>query len=240
MEPSYVRLAVHASRLVVLGTVLAALGRGQTPELLWYKFDEGGGTTCANSAVPGVGAASAMLTGHELTPGIGCAGSGALRGFAGFANYVDTGWSPNLPAGSGWAIGFFFDWSLVNLPAASYIVLGTAPDQFAGVFCELQWHPVTPRLVLNRTNSGFSADTLNLPVAGRHLVVWNYESTTGFVRIYLDGVDIQTGFLPVTNPGLLCPGTMRVGARANSTGNELGMPFDMIMDDFRLFSHTLS
>lgn len=86
----------------------SAAASGQVvPDVLYYKFNEGAGTTTLNHAVPGGGSATATLTGGlGFAPGqYGSGLSGA--GGASSTNYVQTGYTMNLQ-GVSWAIEFWW------------------------------------------------------------------------------------------------------------------------------------
>lgn len=85
----------------------ASLAQSTFPDLLYYKFNEGAGTTTANEASPGVGNAVSTL-GSAAGFGAGQFGSGLSgTGATGGANYVDTGWAMNLN-GMSWTVEFWW------------------------------------------------------------------------------------------------------------------------------------
>ena len=62
-----------------------AIGTGfaqSVPDLLYYKFDEGGGAVTANLAMPGAGNMSSPVVGHTLQPAGGQFGGGKGSLFA--------------------------------------------------------------------------------------------------------------------------------------------------------------
>lgn len=77
------------------------------PDGVYYKFNEGAGTTTANLAFPGVGSPAGMIVG-SLGWGTGQFGGGLTgTGQSSSSNYVDTGWAMNLN-GLSWTIEFWW------------------------------------------------------------------------------------------------------------------------------------
>ena len=107
-KPLVIPLIAQPRPAVALSTSNTDLS-GQMPELIYYKFNESGGTSTTNFAVPGVGTSPAPVIGQTMG-GSGQFGS-ALIGTGVANNYVNTGWNTALGTGS-WTISMW----LSNLP----------------------------------------------------------------------------------------------------------------------------
>ena len=249
MNPKHF-LKCQAAAILVLLTCTTVPLAAQVPELMWYQLDEGGGTVAMNAApiATAVGNIASPVIGHELTSGVGCGGSGALRGFMGSVNYVDTGWLPAIPAGAPWSIGFFIDWSNISVPTStpSYLVFATGGGQGSSTFitCTMAYNQsqnLYTGFTLERHDGTCFATTGSIVPVGRHLIVFTYDPSTTVIGVWVDAVLITSNWtLSSSLPGLSVGGTqtLRIGGRHENGG--FGLPYDVILDDFRLFSHKLT
>ena len=218
-----------ALRTTLAAACLTAVASAQTPELLYYTFDEGTGTTTANLANPGVGSNPATVNGHTLSPAGGQFGGG-LTGVGGTSgtNFVDSGWATNLTGD--FTMGYYIDVTAVASGTFQYI----SGDNTAGSF---------------RTFTNGAAGTNNIIMRGTltqciipggadplapHVVTWVYDSTVPEIRGYLDGVLVVN--TPQTSVSISGTGPFKVGGYSTSTAMAAGV----IVDEFRFYDRALS
>lgn len=200
-----------------------------TPEVLYYKFD-GTGTTVPNLASsPPIGTATANLMG-SLTQGASslCRGSVIGSGNSSTTDYVNTGWAPNLGAGS-WSISFRT--ANIGPSATLFYIFGDANTASFrcftnGVAGPNNWILRGAGLTDVYVNGGATT--------AAHMTTFVYDNTLGNVKGYLDGVLVTTvaqGAVNMTGTGPL----KVVGYATN-----VGMPAGGNLDEFRFYSRALS
>jgi PKD repeat protein len=221
------------ARLAVALLLAATASAQGLPEVLYYKFNESSGTTTANLAIPGAGAANGTLTGLTLGPG-GQFGN-ALQGLSSTtgANSVSTGWVPAFGSAS-WTISFWID-------VAGQVGTTTATLMYAfgetgsTLRCSINSTSGAGNLAL-RGNFSTVTTTGGPLSAGPRVVHWVHDSAAGQVRCYIDGVlnisSNQTLTINGTNPFLV--GSYPAGSSPRSilTG--------VRMDEFRVYNRALS
>ncbi len=220
---------------VVLSLLVGVVAGQGVPEILYYKLDEGAGSSTANVAQPGSGSSNPSITGHQLSPTGGQFG-GCLVGVSNGSgsNNIATGWSTNLGSGS-WTIGFWIDLNGVtgNNPTELMYVFG---DPTAGSFrCFINSSAgagnVRMRGPLTELTS-VGAPLLN----GGHYVHWVYTNTTSTLSLYIDGnlngTQGQTG-LSITGSGF------QVGGYTGG-GSPQSLRNGVELDEFRVYNRALS
>ena len=94
--------------LALCAALASCLSAQVVPDVLYYRFNEGAGTSAANSAVPGAGNPTATLYGSigwaPAQFGSGLSGTGAT----GASQGVNTGYNFNL-AGQSWTLEFWIN-----------------------------------------------------------------------------------------------------------------------------------
>lgn len=200
---------------------------GSVPELMYYRFDEVGLGNTANQGGTPVGNATPPVTGHSIG-GVGQFGA-ALVGAGGGSNsnFVDTGWTPNLPAD--FTVGFWITGT--SNPPAGMAVFGEPTGTFnctvngSDIALRFGLGPfVLPYTITNAYQTGQSVS-----------VAWVRDSTAGAVRTYLDGVLVATSPIfpiPVTGNG-----SLKIGAGA---ATEPALDAGALVDEFRLYDRALS
>jgi hypothetical protein len=204
------------------------IAAGEVPELIWYKFDEAGGSATQNFAASGtaVGFPSAPVLGGLTMGGTGQTGA-ALIGSGGSSgtDYVDTGWITDLGTSS-WTIEVWFN-NVPNNTTLYYLFGDNTATSFrafiggvAGAGNIILRGPVTDIVV-----SGISP--------GPSVVRFVYDATVPEIRGYLNGVLNNT----VAQSAVNIQGTanFKVGGYSTSAGMSAGM----LMDDFKLFNQAL-
>ena len=209
------------------GLQQAAAASIALPELLYYRFNEGSGTTTANLASPGAGANPATLNGLSFNA-TGASGSSlGGNGGASGTNYLDTGWATSLGSGD-WTIAtwmspspgasgilnyYFGDLGASSLRAFTNGVAGANNLIFRG--------PFTDVLVQG------------LSTVNNNHVAFVYSSSAGNIKGYLNGALVVT----VNQAAINIPlgSTFKVGGYSNSVGIQAGG----WLDEFQVFSRAL-
>jgi len=198
------------------------------PELIYYKFDNAGGSTVTNEASAPVGTNPAPVSGQTMG-GTGQFGS-ALIGNAGSSttNRVNTGWATNLGSGS-WTISFWFN----NIPSDTtlYYIFG---DSTATSFrCFIGGVAGAGNIIIR---GGGLSDLIVLGVASAQPSVLHfvYDSDADEIRGYLNG-DLKTT-TPDSNTDVTGTGPFTVGGYSMSTG----LPSGALLDEFRVYNRALS
>lgn len=215
--------------LIIAGVFVVSAAQAQLalPEHLYYRFNEGSGTSTANTASPGSGAANGTLVGSL---GLGATGvqGGALAGATTSESYVDTGWATNLGTGN-WTIAFWHS-SLGSVSSTVHYLFG---DGGAGVFRGFTGGVAGGQGLILR---GPLTDVLisNLSLTENNHVAFVYDSSAGNVKGYLNGVlntTVNQGALNLNGTGFL------VG---NYQSSQQGLASGRWMDEFMVFGRALS
>jgi hypothetical protein len=211
--------------LLVCCLIVLPLG-AQVPDALYFRFNEGAGTTAANSAMPGVGNNPATIVG-SLNFGAGQLGGGIVgTGLASSANYVDTGWVTNL-TGTSFTIEFWVNPSVVD-STLRYLcgdVGGATLRIFSGGVAG------TGNLWLRGTATTITDAPINGCVAtiGQwNHVAWVCDRPNNVIHAYLNGAPVGSVAQPA-NPSITGTGPFKVCAQSTSTG------LTGSMDEFRLW-----
>ena len=208
---------------VLFAAAPAALAQSNFPDLMYFKFNEGAGTTTANEATPGVGNANPTL-GSAAGFGTGMFGSALSgNGATGGGNYVNTGWPMNLN-GMSWTLEFWYQTLTTSTTLQYYCGSDTSTSAFR-VFASGSG---TGSMVI----SGTGLTTLTFPattaVGTWHHYAWVYDAsvTPNTLTAYKDGVLIgsNTQTAPTLNTG-----NFIVGGQSTQGG------LNGVMDDFRLW-----
>jgi len=199
----------------------------QLPELLYYNFNENGGTTTANYANPGVGDNPATVVGQTLT-GVGQFGSALLgNGGPSSTNNVTTNWATNLATGA-WTISCWLN----NLPSSStlYYLFG---DAGASSFrCFIGGVAGTTGIALR---GGGGPDLyVDGVTAGPTVVTYTYDPalSSDQLKAYFNGV--QVGQATTTAYNINGTGFLVGGEGASSS-----LPSGGVMDEFRMYNRAL-
>jgi hypothetical protein len=227
--------APYFDHAFALNGTIGGGGGGGLPEVIYYQFNETGGTQTPNLAVPGSGGAFGILEG-DVTMGPGGQFGAALIGSGsnGTINNVNTGWVPDLGT-SDWTISMY----LANLPA------GTALNYLFGeTNTGTNWRCFYSGAagefgVLVRTGTLGGTDVTVPGVGpGPSVLTLVYDSSGPTVFSYLNGVLVlttpQAGALTMTGSGA---DFFRVGGHNGSTSG--GLPVGSIMDEFRFYNRAL-
>ncbi|MFC5270637.1 T9SS type A sorting domain-containing protein [Adhaeribacter terreus] len=197
------------------------------PELMYYKFDTPG-TTTQNFASTPAGTNPAPLTGATIG-GTGQYGT-ALVGNGGTtaSNSVNTGWAPNLGAGS-WTISMW----LHNIPSS------TTLQYFFGDVNTSSLRAFTGGVAgaggIRLVGGGITAmDMAN--VIGTNPVVIHYvhDATAGNIKAYVNGVLNSTSTQTAVN--FSGAGPFYVGGYPSNNG----LPTGGLLDEFRLYNRALT
>ncbi|MCA8915617.1 MAG: hypothetical protein KDB90_09410 [Planctomycetes bacterium] len=215
----------HFSPTRVAGLILLALlcasvlGAQGTPQVIYYKMNEGTGTTTANDANPGQGNNPASLpTTAPTWISPGKLGAAALD-FTNASGAIDTGWSPNLTASDPWTLEC---WVRPTSLAFGYL-FGIGSSSFR---CFQNTSGTLSISSLGGTAG--SITTAGSLTAGTwtHLAIV-YDPVGGNVTVYFDG-NIDT----VQSGTSVLSGSLVVGAvTPTSTSN-----WDGAVDEFRFWT----
>ena len=214
------------SALSALFTISASYSQ-TVPELLYFKFDNPGGTTVPNLASTPVGTNPAPITGGLAIGGAGQFGA-ALQGngASSSSNVINTGWNTNLSGD--WTISFWVS----NIASSStlYYIFG---DAGASTFrCFTNGVAGANNWMLR---GGGLSDILvtNAATMNPNVVTFVYDATLSEVRAYVDGVLNNT----VSQPAVSISGTgLQIGGYATNTNLAAGG----LMDEFRIYNRALT
>lgn len=211
--------------------------KAQTPEILYYKFEDTG-TTVTNLALnPPAGAATASLLGSvtQSPTGDTCMGQ-ALTGTnaSALTDYLSTNW--NLSLSGSWSIHF-----KVN----NYTYVGTQlnyllGDSSTGAAFRLFTNGVAGQNNLMLRGSGITDLTIPgvFPVTGTpKSIAIVYDNTTQQLKGYINGTQVATA--NQASPLVINGNGFRVGGYGNATAT-FGLNTGMTMDEFGLFSRALT
>lgn len=227
-------LAQPLRAVLFVATALSCLPAQGLPEILYYRFSEGAGTTTANAASPGAGATNPTITGHTLAAAGGQFGGCLLGVTSGTGlNRVNTNWIPALGANS-WTISFWFD---------NAGIVGTGTASLMYVFGETG---STLRCSINSTsgsgNLGLRGGFTTISTTGGPLLTGPkvfhivHDSNLSQVRIYVNGVLNVTSnqLLNINGNSGLQVGGYSAGGSPESiqTGTRL--------DEFRVYNRAVS
>ncbi len=210
------------------------LAKAQTPEILYYKFDNTG-TTVSNLALnPPAGAATATVMGN-LTLGTNttCLGNGLVgTGSSSTANHLSTNW--NLQLSGSWTMHMKFN-NYTSTNTTVYYLLG---DQLTGgssfrLFTNGAPGANNVRLSGNGITN-VDIDGVFDTSAGLTDLIIIYDSAQQHIRGYVNGVLTVTQ--PQANPLNINGANFRLGGYGTSTGMKSGM----IIDEFGLFNRAIT
>ncbi len=196
------------------------------PELLYYKFDEGSGTTTANWANPGAGSDPATLVG--LTFGATGSSGGSLAGAGGSSSshYLNTGWDTSLGTGS-WTIAFWM--SSLGAAETTYYYFGDVTNSFR---CFTGGVAETGNLILRGTGIT-DVPLVGLSSTANNHVAFVYDSVADVIRAYLNGELKST----ISQGSVNLSGSLfKVGGYSSSNALRSGE----WMDEFQVYSRALS
>jgi hypothetical protein len=202
----------------------AALAQTNVPDLLYFKFNEGAGTTTLNEASPGVGTPNPTL-GSAAGFGGGSFGSALTgSGATGGANYVDTGWPMNLN-GMSWTIEFW--WQTATTSSTLQYMCGSNTSSSA--FRIFASGVAANFIVISAPGlTGASIAATPAPGVWNHYA-WVYDASvtpntlTGYKNGAPASSSVQSG-TPTLNTG-----NFIVGGQATQAG------LNGLMDEFRLW-----
>ncbi|MFO1351422.1 MAG: choice-of-anchor D domain-containing protein [Gammaproteobacteria bacterium] len=228
---------IHTFFIAVLAGLLAFTAQraqaDSVPDVLHYKFN-GTGTSVPNlaSAPPASTTTATIMggltqTGTDLNVGGGgfsLVGSGVSAA----TDYLNTGWAPNLGAGS-WTISFIT--SNITASATLFYIFGDANTATFrcftnGVAGANNWILRGAGLTDVTVSGGATVAT--------HRTTFVYDNTLNNVKGYLDGVLVTT--VAQTAPNLTGAGPFKVVGY----GSNVGAPAGGLLDDFRVYSRALS
>jgi hypothetical protein len=174
MSNRTITLALGLALLVAASTLAAQ----SVPEALYFKFNEGSGTTTANDAFPGEGDPSYTLPSTATWGGPGPVGPATLD-FAGSGSSYHTGWSTSFLDTDPWTIEY---WQNITGTSSNYALGGgggTGSFRF--------WQSGTTLYL--RSIGGSLNTSIGIPGVARN--VWThvavvYDPASG-VTAYVDG-----------------------------------------------------
>jgi hypothetical protein len=209
--------------LAAVFLVSASVVLGQSvPQGIYYKFNEGAGTTTANLASPGVGNAVGNIIGN-LTWGTGKFGGGLVGvGSPGATNYIDTGYAMNLN-GVSWTIEFW--WQTPPSGSTEYVCGSNASTSAFRIFSS---STAGNNFVLSGTGITTSIINAIVPPIGSWVhIAYVFDASTSTLYGYANGA------LAVTTPQpgvpVLNTGNFVVAAASTQAG------LTGTLDEFRLW-----
>lgn len=200
-----------------------------TPDVLYYKFNEGVSTSVTNYAsAPPAGTSTGTLIGAQIQTGIvNCNNALVGTGGSSSTDYFNTGWTPSL-TGS-WSLSFVT--SNITSSATLYYIFGDVNTASWRCFTNgvagagnwiLRGAGITDVLLTGAATASTSVST------------FVYDATLNNITAYLNGVLINT----VSQSAVSINGTgpFKIGAYSSSTG----LPAGGLMTDFRLYNTALT
>lgn len=210
-------------RLAAVVLAFASFLQAQTvPQAIYYKFNEGAGTTTANLASPGVGNAFGNIVGG-LTWGTGQFGQALVgTGLPGNANYIDTGWPMNLQ-GISWTIEFW--WQTPPSGSTEYVC---GSNTGTGSFRIFSASTPGANFVVSGTGLTTSIISGVIPPIGSWVhIAYVFDVSTSTIYGYANGNLMVT--TPQTGVPTMNTGTFVVGAQSTQAG------LTGKLDEFRLW-----
>lgn len=217
------------SILTLAATACSSLAAwSQVPQILYYRMNEGVGTTTANDAVPGAGTAQVTIGGSPTWQSPGQQGASHVEfgtGTAGAAN-IASGWPTNLsgdwtiecwfrPNVASTSVQYIFGDSTANNPSSFRVFLGGVAG--TGVFLRTGWPDINV----------VPAFPVNVAGLWTHLAV-SQDTTAGVITGYINGQQItQVG---TTGPNLLAGSNFRIGGYTGSNS------WNGAIDEFRVWN----
>ncbi len=204
---------------------LTGYGQIATPELLYYKFNEGSGSTTANDASSPVGTNPSSVTGLTLN-GSGVFGSTALNASGGLSStdYVNTGWATSL-SGS-WTISF---WAYTTSAVSPFYYAGDDSANSLRIFTG----GVAGSTGVSIRAGSIASTTITGATAGQYNhFAFVYDSTASTISGYLNG-SLATS-VNQSGPLSFSGSNFKVGGYSTSNS------FRNQMDEFQLYSRALS
>lgn len=200
----------------------------QTPDLLFYKFDEIAPGEIQNEAVPGVGSSSVTVSGHTIVGGqpYGNALSGV--GGSSVSNNIDTGWQLSLTGD--WTLNFWADFTNANLVGTTDFVFGAKGINnfraFTGGVAGVNG------LILRATgmNDVLVSNISDTPKS----LTFVYDSLNSEIKTYINGIFSAS----TAQPALNLSSTFNFQIGGIGTGNALSS--GALIDEFRLYERALS
>lgn len=203
-------------------TLLVPCVSAQVPEALYYKFNEGSGTTTANDAVPGAGFSSPAFPAvppNWVTPGhIG----GSHVSLVGDRHPIQTGWFPTTTINESWTVEV---WLRKNNTTQGYFCATGSSS--------LRMMQISDRIsIFNLGGSStalFQSNAVNWSDGNWHHFAVVYDAIAGEMRMYQNGVldkmEVRTS--------AISGGEFIVGGRIPADTAE----FSGEMDEFRFWLH---
>ncbi len=216
--------------IVALVIVVAMNGSAQAPDLMYLQFNEGSGTTTADTALPGGLSATPTLTGlagwFTTSPQLGAAAL-FLPSTAAAGNNCKTG-APFTLSGD-WTIEFWY-FGTDSSTTTRYILgdsTSTTPFRL--------YKTGAANMFFGATNfNGWTLENAYTPNVWTHIAI-SYDFTAKILTVYKDGVFLEqnsntsTGVLGITSANGLS-----IGGAGTST------QFQGAIDDFRLWGSVRS
>jgi hypothetical protein len=197
------------------------------PEILYYLFDEAGGTQTTNYAVPGRGFPIADVLGGLTMGPTGQFGSAVIgSGGSSSTDYVNTGWNTDIGTSS-WTISLWLN----NVPATTTLAYYFG-DNTAGSFrAFIGGVAGSGNIILRAT--GMTDVLVSGIVPGPTVIHIVYDASIPDVKTYKDGILHTT----VPQAALNINGTapFKVAGYSTSAGLNAGT----LMDEFRFYSRAL-
>ncbi|HSW54437.1 MAG TPA: LamG-like jellyroll fold domain-containing protein [Ignavibacteriaceae bacterium] len=196
------------------------------PEILYYLFDETGGTQTTNYAVPGGGFPSAPLVGGMTMGPTGQFNSGLIgAGGTGTTDYVNTGWNMDVGASS-WTISLWLN----NIGTSAFCYL-FGNDITTSFRCFTAGAAGAGNITLRGT--GITNVNVTGVLPGPSVVHFVYDATVPEIRTYVNGTFQSAVAQAALNLNAAIP--FKVG----SYGTAASIPAGALLDEFRFYSRAL-
>ena len=214
--------------LVAWAALASSLSAQVVPQLLYYRFNEGAGTTTVNSAVPGAGTPTANLVGAGASFGTGKFGTGlTCTGLTGTNQNVATGYDMSGLVGQSWTLEFWINPNATTT-TVNYIFGIPAGSAFR---CFTPAIPGTGNVNLTGTGITSVATSGVLTTAGvwKHIAyVYNASTSPPTITPYVDGAAAGAPVNQTTTSSM--SGLLTIGSQLTGSSGLNGT-----MDEFRLW-----
>lgn len=208
---------------------LQPAGFGAVPELIYYTFDQPGGTVANRASAPPTGTSSGTINNLSVG-GAGQFGTALVgTGVSSSTDFVNTGWATSLGTGS-WTISLW----LGNVAPSSTLFYFFGDSNTSTFRMFTNGVAGANNLILRGTGitDVLVTGALTTQPAVVHFV---YDSTVPEIRAYLNGTLANTvaqgSSINITGAGPF---------KVSGYGSNVGLGNGALMDEFRVYSRALS
>ncbi|MBM3525087.1 MAG: DUF4215 domain-containing protein, partial [Alphaproteobacteria bacterium] len=199
------------------------------PEILYYKFGNGGDTVPNLASSPPLGTATATLQGGITQGGANgqCMSHGLIgTGGSSTTDYLDTHWATDLGAGS-WTISFWFWGQNISADSLHYVFGDVSANSFRcftnGVAGPKNW--------LLRGSGFTDVPVPNAADGTLKMTTFVYDQATAVVHAYVNGMLSTSVMQNANSVAITGSGSFKVAGYSSSNASPAGS----VIDDVRVY-----